>query len=186
MWCGESLSGVAVPEMVLICPTCNIRLDKKVGEGWEVHLCEECKGLWMSQSIFRRLEDLQRKQAKLDEAEQSEEPEVVGEDSTEGKVRGDEMVYRKCPQCREMMARRRYARVSDVIVDQCVGHGVWLDAGEFQRVVRFLRTGGRQHRLPQVSMRFNEKIESPRLSYDPDLDAFLGFLSRHITYPFII
>jgi hypothetical protein len=42
----------------------------------------------------------------------------------------------------DQMARRRYQRVADFVVDQCMAHGVWFDPGEFDMAVEFLSRGG--------------------------------------------
>jgi len=40
------------------------------------------------------------------------------------------------------MARRNFARISGVILDQCPEHGTYFDAGELPAVVEFVRAGG--------------------------------------------
>lgn len=52
------------------------------------------------------------------------------------------VVYRRCPACEQMMARRNFARISGVILDSCPGHGTYFDAGELPDVVEFVRGGG--------------------------------------------
>ena len=39
------------------------------------------------------------------------------------------------------MHRRNFARLSGIIVDECL-HGAFLDAGELKRIVKFLKAGG--------------------------------------------
>jgi hypothetical protein len=41
-----------------------------------------------------------------------------------------------------MMNRRRFKRISNVIIDECVIHGVWLDADEMGAIARFVAEGG--------------------------------------------
>jgi hypothetical protein len=41
-----------------------------------------------------------------------------------------------------MMHRKRYKRISDTVMDQCVIHGVWLDADELAAIARFVAEGG--------------------------------------------
>ncbi len=41
-----------------------------------------------------------------------------------------------CPVCRREMERGRFAASSNVVVDVCTMHGMWLDAGELGDVVR--------------------------------------------------
>lgn len=43
-----------------------------------------------------------------------------------------------CPNCSEPMDRREYGYFSQVMVDVCPrGHGLWLDAGELERLESF-------------------------------------------------
>jgi hypothetical protein len=41
-----------------------------------------------------------------------------------------------------MMHRKRFKRISDVVMDQCAIHGVWLDADELAAIARFVAQGG--------------------------------------------
>lgn len=41
-----------------------------------------------------------------------------------------------------MMHRKRFERISDVVTDQCVIHGVWLDADELAAIAQFVAEGG--------------------------------------------
>ncbi len=53
------------------------------------------------------------------------------------------IIYRKCPVCQGMMNRVNFGRTSGIIVDQCIDHGLYLDAGELQRILAWVRKGGR-------------------------------------------
>jgi len=41
----------------------------------------------------------------------------------------------RCPTCASVMERLEFAAISRVIIDVCPEHGVWLDAGELERVI---------------------------------------------------
>ncbi len=51
--------------------------------------------------------------------------------------------YRKCPVCAKLMNRINFGKRSGVVTDQCHGHGIWLDAGELQRLVEWKNSGGK-------------------------------------------
>lgn len=55
-------------------------------------------------------------------------------------------IYRRCPVCGKLMARRNFARVSGVILDHCPIHGTWYDAGEIRRIRMFIKEGGMQRK----------------------------------------
>lgn len=50
--------------------------------------------------------------------------------------------YRRCPACGDWTQRLNYMRVSGVMVDFCLRHGVWCDAGELSAMIAFLDAGG--------------------------------------------
>jgi Zn-finger nucleic acid-binding protein len=50
--------------------------------------------------------------------------------------------YLKCPVCSEIMNRTNYAHASGVIINTCVGHGIWFDHDALRRVIEFIRGGG--------------------------------------------
>ncbi len=52
--------------------------------------------------------------------------------------------YLACPACGVAMARKNFQRVSGIIVDECLNHGIWFDPGELARALAFLREGGNQ------------------------------------------
>ena len=96
--------------------------------------CTRCGGLWVDSRSFRRI------------CEQTEEQTVILT-ATEPAGGPPEEVnrparYWPCPECRRLMHRQNFARVSGVIVDTCRGHGVWFNQGELRRIVEFIREGG--------------------------------------------
>lgn len=54
----------------------------------------------------------------------------------------DKLTYLPCPNCRELMLRRNFGRVSGIIVDVCAKHGTWFDIGELSRILAFIGKGG--------------------------------------------
>ncbi len=56
-------------------------------------------------------------------------------------------VYVPCPICSQPMNRRNYGLRSGVAIDECRNHGVWLEAGELRRILRWVKSGGPEHML---------------------------------------
>ena len=140
MWCGHSLESVEMHDPEMTCPICNQPLEKMVHEKWILFVCGECRGAFVTQAVLKRFEKMYESLPMSDEARQA---------ATTGATNKKEIVdvdpdrfYRKCPQCGEHMARRRYHRVSQIVVDECIGHGVWFDPEEFEQAVAFLKQGG--------------------------------------------
>lgn len=67
------------------------------------------------------------------------------------------IAYRKCPICAKLMNRINFGQRSGVVTDQCFGHGVWLDAGELQRLVEWKNSGGRI-----VDDQYRKRMEAER------------------------
>lgn len=83
-----------------------------------------------------------------------------------------------CPVCRVVMERYRYQMVSDVIIDRCPDHGLWLDDGELSGIVdyyRGVRDPDRQSRLQKVLHDLSEMHER-----EPQLGNWLQKALSHI------
>lgn len=57
----------------------------------------------------------------------------------------DIVQYRKCPECSSIMHRKNYMNRSGVIMDVCIKHGVWLDAGELKQIQEWRALGGKEY-----------------------------------------
>jgi Zn-finger nucleic acid-binding protein len=60
--------------------------------------------------------------------------------------------YRGCPVCGEPMNRRQFMVGSGVILDECRGHGVWLDSEEREQILQFVRSGDAVRRQQQMAV----------------------------------
>lgn len=130
-----------------VCPRCARGLVGMRVASDNVEQCPGCAGLWMSVETFDHIcSDSQA----LSAATMMAVP--------KGRGAGAEVVYIKCPECTELMARKRYSQASGVLINTCRAHGVWLDGGELRQIVEFIRAGGldRARRVEQ------EKLEAER------------------------
>lgn len=95
--------------------------------------CARCGGLWVDSSSFHRI------------CQETEEQTTVLEGISSDSETPPSAVsprYWPCPECRRLMNRQNFARVSGIIVDVCKGHGVWFNQGELRRIIEFIRDGG--------------------------------------------
>jgi Zn-finger nucleic acid-binding protein len=95
--------------------------------------CTRCGGLWVDSRSFRRICEETEEQTMVLTADPPREATLDVSRPTR---------YWPCPECRRLMHRQNFARVSGVIVDTCKGHGVWFNEGELRRIVEFIRDGG--------------------------------------------
>jgi len=88
--------------------------------------------LWVDSSSFHRI------------CKETEQQTVVLEAASSGPEAPPPAAprYWPCPECRRLMNRQNFARVSGIIVDVCKGHGVWFNRGELRRIIEFIRDGG--------------------------------------------
>lgn len=94
---------------------------------------------------------------------------------------------RACPTCGAEMAKRVYAYESGVPIDVCEEHGIWLDAGELQRIEAWYEAqlahrdadrdvwGGKDGRLEQIEATSErERMEQVREIHVRPVGWFFG------------
>ena len=100
--------------------------------------CSSCAGLWIEKEIFEVM---------TDRARSGQLPEGFGGGGPaemEAAPPAQPLQYRPCVTCGALMNRRNYGRKSGVIVDVCARHGIWFDLHELDRLLRWIREGGRR------------------------------------------
>ncbi len=114
-----------------ICPRCRVSLNVLSAGGEEYDICPKCSGIWVDRGEFHLL---------------TREYDVYKKDDDKGQyLRGpfrDTVEYIPCVRCGKLMNRKNFARISGVIIDECGRHGVWLDAGELDKIRHFIADGG--------------------------------------------
>ena len=115
------------------CPRCTVTLRKLTIDKIVLKECERCDGIWSDAETFEKI-CLDRDERSATLAFFGERPQIP---ASKIPVR-----YVACPECKQLMNRNNFARVSGVIVDLCKEHGVWFDAGELPTIVEFIEGGG--------------------------------------------
>lgn len=125
------------------CPDCNIDLQSlnlQIGGKFLIERCDECYGIFLDKLELEEL--LKRIFQYPGEPDNVRLFELLNcPDKLKNKV-----IYRNCPVCKNMMARRNFGRRSGVILDTCRKHGTWLDSGELLRLIKWSEAGGQQSR----------------------------------------
>lgn len=111
------------------CPLCKKELDKAIFFGVEVDYCTECLGIWFEKDELRLAKDEREDKLKwLDVDLWDKEDEL-------GTKRGEKL----CPSCRLAMYEVGYGE-SEIKVDICKKcKGIWLDRGEFNKIIGYLK-----------------------------------------------
>ena len=96
------------------------------------------------------------------------------------------------------MMRKSFASGAGVVLDRCRAHGVWLDRGELEKTLAFVRSGGllaarrrEVERLGQEERQARERIDAqgrPSMSgsvesHNSDLVRILTWLGQVIPHP---
>lgn len=118
--------------MGIECPKCGSRMDDIIYEGIKLLCCPEGHGHWvfgdaLNDIVERRQEEIPQRY--FDEVQSS------------GRVITDQrgvVLDVKCPQCGTLCQKINYSYSSGIIIDHCPnGCGIWLDAGELEKVQAF-------------------------------------------------
>jgi Zn-finger nucleic acid-binding protein len=135
--CGQEVGlAVAAADSDLTCADCKLPLTTfKAGTG-QLQACARCGGQMVTHGLLRAL---------------LEQREVLGAavptpgQAPRGNPLKDPVRYRPCPSCQLLMNRKNFGGASGIIVDVCVRHGTFFDAGELPRVLEYVRRGGLAH-----------------------------------------
>ncbi|MDW8361708.1 MAG: zf-TFIIB domain-containing protein [Myxococcales bacterium] len=189
--CGAALDGPAQPLPTDVsprrCPRCRESMIAVLADDVLIDQCERCGGVWIDRPQLQRIVEHAERAAGAEAALGHLSPPRQPIDTSA-------VVYLPCPDCDKPMMRRNFARISGIVVDDCNGHGTWLDHGELARVVRFVRDGGlvraRQREVDELERRLRERRVAERaqpvLGPDPEesawrspvVEALASFLSR--------
>jgi Zn-finger nucleic acid-binding protein len=133
--CGAEVTRILVDDDVTRhCPRCEEPLQGLTLGTTSARECAACGGLWLDPDALQRLVDAKEESAAIVSVLAARIPTAV--------VPPDVVRYVPCPNCGKLMNRTNFARSSGVILDSCRSHGVWLDRGELQGVLRFVGSGG--------------------------------------------
>lgn len=115
------------------CPRCQTELKELPLGHLNVDMCPQCEGsFWENQED--ELAQVLRTEDNIERVQASELAPILLKDKTAGM---DLEAPARCPVCSKEMDRYQYFLVSDVWLDRCEEHGVWLDDGELRAIVDF-------------------------------------------------
>ena len=114
---------------MLFCPNCQIELKKAIFYNVEVDYCPKCLGVWFDFDELRQAKDYKDKDLEWLDID-------LWKDEAKFKITKSQKL---CPRCQMPLYEVRYGD-SDIKVDVCnLCHGVWLDRGEFKKIIDYLK-----------------------------------------------
>ena len=159
------------------CPSCQGELKGIDYRGILIDECEDCKGRWFDNDELRKAKD------KTDDDLRWLDFDPFGEEADKYKTPYEGKV---CPRCSVKMVSLTY-QDSGVIIDKCNNcQGVWLNRGEFEKVVDYLEeivvTEPLSDYIRDTEKQFWEIFTGPegRISEIKDFLAILKLLEMRI------
>lgn len=174
------------PETPRPCPACQTALQTlNIGKGnlpFYIERCAQCQGLFFDPG---ELDALVRETV---QGVYSIDPLRLAALRENAPAEPERIQYRPCPVCHKLMNRQNFGERSGIIIDRCREHGVFLDAGELQRVFQWVHSGGALQTEQQKS--YEKAPPAPRISpEDPEdnpeyiqLRGILGALGHFLSH----
>lgn len=117
-----------------LCPACSAKLSKYKIFRIEIGGCAACGGMFLDQGELRKLKDRVSKHWTHDLRWMDDEAEAIESASFVPSRRA-------CPKCADQKLMTTCFGDSPILIDACPAcHGVWLDAAEFQDILRHLES----------------------------------------------
>lgn len=121
----------------MTCPSCKQELKKAVFYGVEVDYCPKCLGLWFQHDELRQAKDEKDKDLNWLDI-------PLWKEKTKFRISPGEKL---CPSCSIPLYAVNYGD-SGVEIDLCnLCQGIWLDRGEFKKVIDYLKEKGKKEVL---------------------------------------
>jgi Zn-finger nucleic acid-binding protein len=116
--------------LLMLCPKCNEQMEIQVIEGADIDVCTKCKGVWFDQDEMRQAKDQLEPDLNWMDFE-------IWKHTDKFKMSSTPVI---CPKCNDGMVTLDYDQTG-VMVDYCPQcRGVWLDGGEFKKIIGVLET----------------------------------------------
>lgn len=116
----------------LLCPICEKKLEDSILCNVEINYCPKCLGVWFKEDELRMAKDAKDRDLRWLDIDLWKNPEKF-------KISKGEKF---CPVCRLPLYEVNYGD-SKIKVDICnLCHGIWLDRGEFKKIIQYLKKKG--------------------------------------------
>jgi len=162
----------------MFCPRCKIKLEKAIFYNTEVDYCPQCLGMFFEEEELRWAKDEKDKNLRWLDIN-------LWQDQKKFKI---SYGIRICPSCRLPLYEVYYGD-SRIIVDLCnLCQGIWLDRGEFKKVIEYLKNKADydvlNNYVKNLSKEFWEIFTGPETLRE-EISDFLTIL-KLLNYKFVI
>jgi len=125
----------------LACPRCSGKLRRVDVEGAGVHVeqCARCLGCFVRTEAFSELVARESWNGSQGGEDRSVAAAFIPPPEARELPRQALLDEVRCPHCRAVLERVRFAQKASVVIDVCPKHGVWLDAGELPLLLDHVR-----------------------------------------------
>jgi len=148
------------------CPRCQKKLDKAIFYNTEMDYCPQCLGLFFEEDELRQAKDEKDKNLKWLDID-------LWQDAKKFKI---SYGIRLCPSCRLPLYEVYYGD-SKIIVDVCnLCQGIWLDRGEFKKIIEYLKEKAGWKVLNEYSKTLFEEFREIFLGPETFREEILDFL----------
>ncbi len=160
------------------CPRCQKPLEKAIFHNTEVDYCPQCFGIFFEEDELRQAKDTKDKNLSWLDID-------LWQDEKKFKI---SYGIRLCPSCRLPLYEVYYGD-SRIIVDVCnLCHGIWLDRGEFKKIIEYLKEKANwltlQNYAKALFEEFQEIFTGPETLREEVLDFLI--ILKILNYKFAI
>lgn len=125
-------------------------------EGVTIDRCPVCCGIWLDEGELAPI--LESRELKLGASARQQA--LAG--AATGMPAHEKSSIEPCPKCSNPMHPMNWGPGSGVIVDRCVGHGLWFDGGEIEKIQAYHEhwedlSGDAEFKKKTVKLLENEK-----------------------------
>lgn len=151
----------------MLCPICKkVSLKKAIIAETEVDYCPNCLGLWFKEDELRQAKDVKDRNLRWLDID-------LWKDADKFKISPGQKL---CSSCRLPVYEVKYGS-SDIKVDVCnLCRGIWLDRGEFKKIISYLREEADKeildHYLKNLISEFGEIFQGPE-EFAEEVEDFL-------------
>lgn len=171
----------------LNCRTTNLK--KAIFFNAEVDYCPRCLGLWFEEDELRQAKDEKDKDLNWLDIDlwQDKAKFKISPVQGSGAKKGGKPRFNLCPVCSVPLYCVEYGE-SKITVDLCnLCHGIWLDRGEFKKIIDYLKEKGKREILDNYLKNFAaeglEVFAGPE-DFKEELGDFLAIL-KLLNYKFV-